>query len=42
MKIYDYPGLRHGFAVASGKRRDEKAAQLADDRTAEFFATHLG
>lgn len=42
VKIYDYPGLRHGFAVTSGKRRDAKAAQLADDRTAEFFATHLG
>jgi carboxymethylenebutenolidase len=39
--IYDYPGLHHGFAVASGKRRDEKAAQLADDRTAAFFAAHL-
>ncbi|MFN7918434.1 MAG: hypothetical protein U0Q55_24060 [Vicinamibacterales bacterium] len=41
MTIYDYPGLHHGFAVASGKRRDE-AAGLADDRTAAFFAANLG
>ncbi|MFO1204877.1 MAG: dienelactone hydrolase family protein [Burkholderiales bacterium] len=40
--IYDYPGLHHGFAVASGKRRNERAAQLADDRTAAFFAANLG
>ena len=40
--IYDYPGLHHVFAVASGKRRDEKAAQLADDRTAAFFKARLG
>ena len=42
VKIHDYPGLRHGFAVASGERRDEKAAQLADERTAAFFAAYLG
>ncbi len=40
--IYDYPGLRHGFAVTSGNRRDEQAAQRADDRTAAFFSAHLG
>lgn len=40
--IHDYPGLRHGFAVASGKRRDENAARLADERTSAFFAAHLG
>lgn len=40
--LYDYDGLDHGFAAESGDRRDEAAAQLADERTAQFFATHLG
>lgn len=40
--LHDYPGLNHGFATEMGKRRNEEAAQLADSRTAEFFATHLG
>jgi carboxymethylenebutenolidase len=40
--IYDYEGLDHGFAAETGKRRDEAAAQLADSRTATFFAEHLG
>jgi carboxymethylenebutenolidase len=40
--IHDYPGLDHGFAAETGKRRDEAGAQLADRRTAEFFAEHLG
>lgn len=40
--LYDYPGLDHGFATEVGKRRNEEGAQLADKRTAEFFATHLG
>lgn len=39
--LYDYEGLDHGFATEFGKRRDEEAAQLADKRTAEFFARHL-
>ncbi|MBB4640792.1 dienelactone hydrolase family protein [Rhizorhapis suberifaciens] len=39
--IYDYPGLDHGFAAAMGQRRHEEGAQLADKRTAEFFAQHL-
>jgi len=39
--LYDYEGLDHGFATEFGKRRDEEAAQLADKRTAEFFAEHL-
>ena len=38
---YDYEGLDHGFATEFGKRRDEEAAQLADKRTADFFARHL-
>jgi carboxymethylenebutenolidase len=40
--LFDYEGLDHGFATEHGKRRNEDAAQLADSRTAEFFATHLG
>ncbi|MFB0611885.1 dienelactone hydrolase family protein [Aurantiacibacter poecillastricola] len=39
--LYDYEGLDHGFATEFGKRRNEEAAQLADKRTAEFFAEHL-
>lgn len=40
--LYDYEGLDHGFATEIGKRRDEEAANLADGRTAAFFADHLG
>lgn len=40
--IFDYPGEDHGFAAEMGKRRSEEAAQLADQRTAAFFAEHLG
>ena len=40
--LYDYEGLDHGFATEFGERRDEEGAQLADKRTAEFFAEHLG
>ena len=40
--LHDYEGLDHGFATEFGKRRDEEAANLADERTAAFFAEHLG
>ena len=40
--IYDYEGLDHGFAAEHGERRDEAGARLADQRTAEFFAQHVG
>lgn len=40
--IHDYPGEDHGFAAEMGKRRSEEAARLADGRTEEFFARHLG
>jgi carboxymethylenebutenolidase len=40
--LYDYEGLDHGFAAEQGKRRDEQGAQLADTRTEEFFARHVG
>lgn len=40
--LFDYPGEDHGFAAEMGKRRSEAAAQLADERTAAFFAEHIG
>jgi carboxymethylenebutenolidase len=40
--LHNYEGLDHGFATEFGKRRSEEAAQLADSRSAEFFAKHLG
>jgi carboxymethylenebutenolidase len=40
--LYDYPGEDHGFATEMGARRSEAAAELADGRTAAFFAEHLG
>jgi len=42
MTLHDYPGEDHGFAAEMGKRRSEEAAQLADQRTEEFFARHIG
>ncbi len=39
--LHDYEGLDHGFATEVGKRREEEAANLADSRTAAFFAEHL-
>ncbi len=40
--LFDYEGLDHGFATEHGKRRNEEAANLADSRTAAFFAEHIG
>lgn len=40
--LHDYAGLDHGFAAEMGNRRDETGAQLADGRTAAYFAAHLG
>lgn len=40
--LFDYPGEDHGFATEFGERRSEESAQLADQRTASFFAAHLG
>lgn len=39
--LHDYEDLDHGFATEFGKRRNDEAAQLADRRTAAFFAEHL-
>ena len=40
--LHDYPGEDHGFATETGQRRSEAAAELADSRTAAFFADYLG
>ena len=40
--LHDYEGLDHGFADTFGARRDEAGATLADERTAVFFAKHVG
>ena len=40
--LWDYAGLDHGFAAETGNRRDEAGAQLANQRTRDFFAAHLG
>lgn len=39
--LHDYVGQDHGFAAEMGDRRDAEAAELADGRTAAFFAEHL-
>lgn len=39
--LHDYVGLDHGFAAETGTRRDEAGAQLADERTRDFFKAHL-
>ena len=39
--LHDYEGLDHGFAAEIGARRVEEAAQLADQRTADFFVDNL-
>ena len=40
--LYDYPGEDHGFATEFGDRRSDTSAKQADERTAAFFAVHLG
>lgn len=40
--LHDYPGEDHGFATEFGARRSDTAARLADERSAAFFAEHLG
>jgi len=39
--LHDYEGLDHGFAAEMSNRRDEAGAELADARTAAFFAETL-
>lgn len=40
--IHDYEGLDHGFADTFGARRNAAGAELAEARTEEFFARHVG
>ncbi len=42
VEIHVYPGVDHGFATEYGARRVEDAARLADARTRDFFARHIG
>ena len=39
--LHDYPGVDHGFATQFGARRVADAAELADQRTMEFFTDNL-
>ena len=41
-EMHTYPGTRHGFHNNSTPRYDEAAANLAWERTIEFFKQHLG
>jgi carboxymethylenebutenolidase len=40
-EVFTYPGCRHAFARHRGIHFDQKAAQLANSRTADFFQHHL-
>ena len=40
--IYTYPGADHAFTRVGGQHYDKKAADLANQRTAEFLKKHLG
>lgn len=40
--VYRYPDQDHAFARIGGAHYDQAAANLADGRTAEFFASQLG
>ena len=40
--LHTYPGMDHAFARRGGAHYDTTAANLADNRTADFFAAHLG
>ena len=40
--VYRYPDQDHAFARTGGAHYDQAAANLADGRTAEFFASQLG
>lgn len=41
VEIYDYPGVNHAFARPNGQHYDRQAAELANSRSAAFFARHL-
>jgi carboxymethylenebutenolidase len=39
--LHSYPNVQHGFARAGGNHYDEAAANLANQRTLEFFEEYL-
>lgn len=39
--LYDYEGADHAFARRGGEHYDRAATELANRRTADFFAAHL-
>ncbi len=39
--LHTYPGCDHAFARPGGAHFDQKAAELANERTAAFFKQHL-
>lgn len=39
--IHSYPGVDHAFARLGGQHYDKKSADLANERTAEFFKKNL-
>jgi carboxymethylenebutenolidase len=41
IEAFTYPGCHHAFARNQGAHFDAAAAQLANGRTADFFAKHL-
>lgn len=41
VKLYDYEGNDHAFARVGGAHYDADAAQLANERTADFLTTYL-
>lgn len=40
--LHDYPGMDHAFARVGGAHYDRPNADLANERTLEFFNTNLG
>ncbi len=40
--LHTYQGMDHAFARQGGEHYDQAAAEQANGRTAEFFASHLG
>lgn len=42
VEIVEHPGVDHGFATETGKRRDDTAARKADVLTSDFLANALG
>lgn len=41
ISVYVYEGADHAFARINGQNYNKEAADLANDRTDKFFATHL-